>query len=143
RTSRLSCRCRKRSRPRPMSVAAPSPIRKVVLPAAGLGTRLRPLTQFMPKEMLPVGGRVVLQYVLDECAEAGLDHVLAVLSSPKLGLLGVLDPADAPREAPQELPRRWIHAILQKSQRGLGHAILHAEAFVGGDPFAVALPDTI
>jgi UTP--glucose-1-phosphate uridylyltransferase len=97
----------------------------------------------MAKEMLPVGGRVVLQYVLDECAAAGLDQVLAVLSAPKLSLMGVLDPEDAPREQPQELPRRWVHAILQKEQRGLGHAILHAEAFVGADTFAVALPDTI
>lgn len=126
-----------------MSAAAPDPIRKVVLPAAGLGTRLRPLTQFMPKEMLPVGGRVVLQYVLEECAAAGLDQVLAVLSASKLSLLSVLDPGDAPREEPQALPRCWVHTILQKEQRGLGHAILHAEAFVGADTFAVALPDTI
>jgi UTP-glucose-1-phosphate uridylyltransferase len=122
---------------------AASPIRKVVLPAAGRGTRLQPLTHFMPKEMLPVGERVVLQYVLDECAEAGLDHVLAVLSAPKLSLLGVLDPEEAPLEQPQDLPTRWVHTILQKRQRGLGHAILHAEAFVGEEPFAVALPDTI
>src|SRR5947209_15705598 len=71
---------------------SPRPIRKVVLPAAGLGTRLRPLTHFMPKEMLPVGGKVVLQYVLEECAEAGLDQLLAVLSPTKLDLLRVLDP---------------------------------------------------
>jgi UTP--glucose-1-phosphate uridylyltransferase len=126
-----------------MPATAPDPIRKVVLPAAGLGTRLRPLTQFMPKEMLPVGGQVVLQYVMEECAAAGLDQVLAILSASKLSLLGVLDPEDAPREQPQDLPRRWVHTILQKEQRGLGHALLHAEAFVGADTFAVALPDTI
>src|SRR6476646_8968899 len=71
-------------------------IRKVVLPAAGLGTRLRPLTSALPKEMLPVGKRLVIQHVLEECAAAGLDHVLAVISRRKLALLDALEEEDAP-----------------------------------------------
>src|SRR5438876_12199742 len=66
-------------------------IRKVVLPAAGLGTRLRPLTTALPKEMLPVGRLLVIQHVLKECEASGLDQVLAVLSRRELGLLDALE----------------------------------------------------
>ena len=117
-------------------------IRKVVLPAAGLGTRLRPLTTALPKEMLPVGRRLVIQHVLEECAAAGLDRVLAVISRRKLALLDALDPEDAPL-AEQQMPRRLVYTILQRVQGGLGHAVLHAEGFAAGESFAVALPDTL
>jgi UTP--glucose-1-phosphate uridylyltransferase len=118
------------------------PIRKVVLPAAGLGTRLRPLTAALPKEMLPVGRRLVIQHVLEECAAAGLDRVLAVLSRRKLALLDALDPEEGELDE-QRLPRRLVYTTFQRVQAGLGHAILHAEGFAGGEPFAVALPDTL
>src|ERR671919_2312919 len=99
-------------------------IRKVVLPAAGLGTRLRPLTAALPKEMLPVGRRLVIQHVLEECEAAGLDQVLAVISRRKMALLDALEPEDAPLDG-QQMPRRLVYTILQRMQGGLGHAVLH------------------
>jgi UTP--glucose-1-phosphate uridylyltransferase len=117
-------------------------VRKVVLPAAGLGTRLRPLTLALPKEMLPVGRRLVIQHVLEECEAAGLDQVLAVLSRRKLALLDALEPQDAPLDA-QQVPRRLVYTTFQRVQGGLGHAILHAEGFAANESFAVALPDTL
>src|SRR6266852_1071388 len=117
-------------------------IRKVVLPAAGLGMRLRPLTTALPKEMLPVGRRLVIQHVLEECAAAGLDQALAVISRRKLALLDGLEAEDAPLDE-QQIPRRLVYTIFQRVQGGLGHAILHAEGFAAGESFAVALPDTL
>jgi UTP--glucose-1-phosphate uridylyltransferase len=117
-------------------------IRKVVLPAAGLGTRLRPLTAALPKEMLPVGRRLVIQHVLDECEAAGLDQVLAVISRRKMALLDALEP-EVVRLDELQMPRRLVYTILQRVQGGLGHAILHAEGFAAGESFAVALPDTL
>ncbi len=117
-------------------------IRKVVLPAAGLGTRLRPLTAALPKEMLPVGRRLVIQHVLEECDRAGLDRVLAVLSRRKLALLDALDPEEVALDR-QQVPERLVYMTFQRVQGGLGHAILHAEGFADGEPFAVALPDTL
>jgi UTP--glucose-1-phosphate uridylyltransferase len=116
--------------------------RKVVLPAAGLGTRLRPLTAALPKEMLPVGRRLVINHVLEECTAAGLDQVLAVISRRKLALLDALDPEDTPLDELQ-MPRRLVYTTLQHVQGGLGHAVLHAEGFAAGESFAVALPDTL
>src|SRR5437588_493903 len=80
-------------------LAGEKQIRKVVLPAAGLGTRLRPLTSALPKEMLPVGKRLVIQLVLEECDAAGLDQVLAVISRRKLVLLDALYEEDASLDA--------------------------------------------
>jgi UTP--glucose-1-phosphate uridylyltransferase len=117
-------------------------VRKVVLPAAGLGMRLRPLTAALPKEMLPVGRRLVIQHVLEECAGAGLDQVLAVISRRKLALLDALEPDDIPLDE-QHMPRRLVYTVFQRVQGGLGHAILHAEGFAAGESFAVALPDTM
>jgi UTP--glucose-1-phosphate uridylyltransferase len=117
-------------------------VRKVVLPAAGLGTRLRPLTAALPKEMLPVGRRLVIQHVLAECEAAGLDHVLAVVSRRKLALLDALEPEEVPLDG-QQMPARLVYTILQRVQGGLGHAVLHAEGFASGESFAVALPDTL
>lgn len=117
-------------------------IRKVVLPAAGLGMRLRPLTAALPKEMLPVGRRLVIQHVLEECDAAGLDRVLAVISRRKLALLEALESEDAPLDEWQ-MPRRLVYTIFQRLQGGLGHAILHAEGFAAGKSLAVALPDTL
>jgi len=116
-------------------------IRKVVLPAAGHGTRLRPLTRFIPKEMLPVGDRLVISHVLDECRAAGLDSILAVVSRAKPALVEAMETLAADAAGDEIYPQ--ICYVYQRVQGGLGHAILHAEAFAGSDPFAVALADTI
>ncbi|MCC2671572.1 MAG: UDP-glucose pyrophosphorylase [Armatimonadetes bacterium] len=118
-------------------------IRKVIIPAGGLGTRLRPLTHLMPKEMLPLGGKVVLQYVLEECDAAGLDTPLLVLNRHKTALFAVGEETPSPRDPVTGLQSRNLYFANQAEQGGLAHAMLHGEAFVGSEPFAVALGDTI
>lgn len=116
-------------------------IRKAVLPAAGHGTRLKPLTRFIPKEMLPVGDRLVLHQVLAECRAAGLDRLLAIVSRAKGMLVEALETITG-EEAGEGLYPQVYH-VYQRVQGGLGHAVMHAETFAGGDSFAVVLADTI
>jgi len=118
-------------------------IRKVIIPAAGFGTRLRPLTQLMPKEMLPLGNKVVLQYVLEECDAAGLDTQLLVLNRRKTALFAVGEETPAPRDPITGISTRSLYFANQAEQGGLAHAILHGEAFVGNESFVVALGDTL
>lgn len=121
----------------------PGAIRKAILPAAGWGTRLRPLTHVVPKELLPVGAKVVLQYVLDECDAAGLDQLLVVGSRRKQGLADACAASPAPEDPVTEIPRRVVYFADQERTLGLAHALLHGEAFAGSESFAVALADTI
>jgi UTP--glucose-1-phosphate uridylyltransferase len=118
-------------------------VRKVVIPAGGLGTRLAPLTHLMPKEMLPLGNRVVLQHVLVETDAAGLDTALVVLNRRKTALFAVGEETPCPEDPETGVPLRQVYFANQIQQGGLAHAILHAEAFVGADDFAVALGDTV
>lgn len=118
-------------------------IRKAIIPAAGFGTRLRPLTQLMPKEMLPLGNKVVLQYVLEECDAAGLDTLLLVLNRRKTALFPVGEETLCPTDPVTGIPKRNLYFANQEQQGGLAHALLHGEAFVGGDHFAVALGDSL
>ena len=118
-------------------------VRKVVIPAGGLGTRLAPLTHLMPKEMLPLGNHVVLQHVLVECDSAGLDAALVVLNRRKTALFAVGEETPCPEDPDTGVPLRQVYFANQVRQGGLAHAILHAEAFVGTDNFAVALGDTV
>lgn len=118
-------------------------IRKVLIPAAGFGTRLRPLTQLMPKEMLPLGNKVVLQYVLEECDAAGLDTQLLVLNRRKTALFAVGEETPAPSDPVTGISARSLYFANQAVQGGLAHAVLHGEAFVGNESFAVALGDTL
>src|SRR5688500_14882626 len=97
----------------------------------------------MPKEMLPLGGKVVLQYVLEECDAAGLDTQLLVLNRRKTALFAVGEETPCPTDPLTGLPVRNLYFANQAEQGGLAHAMLHGEAFVGDDPFAVALGDTI
>jgi len=118
-------------------------IRKVVIPAAGFGTRLAPLTHLMPKEMLPLGGKVVLQHVLEECDAAGLSTPLIVINRRKTALFPVGEETPGPSDPLTGVPKRSVYFANQEKQGGLTHAILHAEAFTGDEPFAVALGDTL
>lgn len=122
---------------------AETTVRKVVIPAGGLGTRLAPLTHLMPKEMLPLGSRVVLQHVLAECDQAGLDTMLVVLNRRKTALFPVGEETPCPVDPATGVPLRQVYFANQAVQGGLAHALLHAEAFTGRDPFAVALGDTV
>jgi UTP--glucose-1-phosphate uridylyltransferase len=118
-------------------------IRKAIIPAAGFGTRLAPLTHLMPKEMLPLGRKVVLQYVLEECDAAGLDTLLVVLNRRKTALFPVAEETPCAADPVAGIPRRSVYFANQEKQGGLAHALLHGEAFVGQEPFAVALGDSI
>src|SRR5579871_5200231 len=125
----------------PISTVAYSGIHKAVIPAAGLGTRLRPLTQAFPKELLPVGRKPVLAHIADELRAAGITDALFVVSERKpqvrafFGDVYAGDDAGAP-------PLRCAYA-LQEEQRGLGDALLRAEAWVGADSFTVAFGDCL
>jgi UTP--glucose-1-phosphate uridylyltransferase len=133
------------------------PIRKAVFPVAGLGTRFLPATKAMPKEMLPVVDRPVIQHVVDEAREAGIEHFIFVTGRNK----GVIqDHFDRQFELEMTLRDRQRHADLellsqdlpgpgttsftrQQEPLGLGHAVWCARELVGHEPFALLLPDVL
>jgi UTP--glucose-1-phosphate uridylyltransferase len=132
------------------------PVRKAVIPAAGLGTRFLPATKATPKEMLPVIDKPAIQYVVEEAVAAGLNDVLMITGRNKRPVEDHFDRAyeleealvakgdqarlDAVRAA-SELA--VVHYVRQGDPRGLGHAVLCAEPHVGDQPFAVLLGDDL
>jgi UTP--glucose-1-phosphate uridylyltransferase len=110
-----------------------SQIKKVVIPAAGLGTRLGALSAITPKELLPLVNKPSLQWILEEATEAGLTDVCLIVSPAKSELIEKFLAS-----YPTSLK---IHLIMQRRAGGLGHAILAAERWVVNDPFVVMLPD--
>ena len=135
----------------------PSPIRKAVFPVAGLGTRFLPATKAMPKEMLTVVDRPLIQYVVDEARAAGIEHFIMVTGRNKAV---IEDHFDIAYELEATLKARGRTAALEELARdraeagtmsftrqpeplGLGHAVWCARELVGGEPFAVLLPDMI
>src|SRR4051812_46678002 len=138
------------------SAARPAAVRKAVVPANGMGTRLLPATKAVPKELLPVVDRPALQYVVEEAARAGLCEVLLVTGRGKAAIEDhfdrrpdlervLADKGDADRlaavRASAELAH--VHVVRQGEALGLGHAVLQAATFVGDEPFAVLLGDDI
>ena len=132
------------------------PVRKAVLPAAGLGTRFLPVTKSVPKEMLPLVDRPAIQYVVEEAVLAGLTDVLVITGRGKRAVEDHFDrnvelevaltnsgktEALAELRAIEELAS--VHSVRQQETRGLGHAVGTAEAHVGGESFAVLLGDDI
>ncbi|GGZ79346.1 UTP--glucose-1-phosphate uridylyltransferase [Streptomyces echinoruber] len=131
-------------------------ITKVVIPAAGLGTRLLPATKAIPKEMLPVVDRPAIQYVVEEAVAAGLTDILIVTGRNKRPLEEHFDrhpeieEALARKGAEAHLARvpgpgasAALHYIRQGVAKGVGHALLCARAHVGNEPFAVLLGDDL
>lgn len=122
------------------TVATPS-IYKAVVPAAGLGTRLRPLTHVLPKELLPLGREPVLTSVVTELRAAGITQALFVVSERKPQIrsyFGELYTGDN-----TTLPPLQCDYILQPQQRGSGDAVLCAQEWVGNQPFVVAFGDCL
>jgi UTP--glucose-1-phosphate uridylyltransferase len=133
------------------------PVRKAVFPVAGLGTRFLPATKAMPKEMLPVVDRPLIQHVVDEAREAGIEHFIFVTGRNK----GVIeDHFDRQFELEMTLLERQKHDALkflteelpipgstsftrQQEPLGLGHAVWCARELVGREPFALLLPDVL
>lgn len=135
----------------------PSQTVKAVIPAAGFGTRFLPLAKAVPKELLPLGDRPVIHYVVAEAVAAGFDEILIVLGRGKEAIASYFTPnldlerhlASVGRDRELEAVRAIsdlgrVHYTYQAAMRGLGDALWHARAFVGGDPyFAVLLGDTV
>ncbi len=133
------------------------PIRKAILPVAGLGTRFLPATKAMPKEMLPVVDRPLIQHVVDEAREAGIEHFIFVTGRNKAV---IEDHFDRQYELEVTLTERRRYADLEHLERdlpspgqtsftrqqaplGLGHAVWCARELVGDEPFALLLPDVL
>ena len=129
------------------------PIRKAVFPVAGLGTRFLPATKAIPKEMLPIVDRPLIQYVVDEAREAGIEQMIFVTGR---GKGAIEDHFDIAFELEKTMTERGKDISSLKSTRlepgdcayvrqqealGLGHAIWCARDIVGDDPFALLLPD--
>src|SRR5438309_3644418 len=133
-----------------------SPVRKAVIPAAGLGTRILPATKAIPKELLAIVDRPMIQYVVEEAAGAGITDVVIVTSPGKTALEDHFSAAPA---LERELERKGKTELLDVVRRveqladftfavqaeplGLGHAVLCARDAVGDEPFAVLLPDEL
>ena len=131
-------------------------VRKAVIPAAGLGTRMLPATKTVPKEMLPMVDKPVIQYIIEEAVEAGIEDILIVTNRAKSAMDDYFDyyPEletrlnQAGKEKELTEVRRAadlanIFYVRQKETKGLGHAIWRAKRFVGDEPFAVLLGDDI
>jgi UTP--glucose-1-phosphate uridylyltransferase len=131
------------------------PVRKAVFPVAGLGTRLLPATKTMPKEMLTVVDRPLIQYAVDEAREAGIEQMIFVTGRGKAALDDYFDMGfeleTVMRERGKDLealePSRAdygeIVSVRQQQPLGLGHAVWCARDIVGDEPFAVLLPDDL
>ncbi|MEZ4813693.1 MAG: UTP--glucose-1-phosphate uridylyltransferase [Bdellovibrionota bacterium] len=131
-------------------------VRKVVIPVAGMGTRFLPATKVLPKELLPIVDRPIIQLIVEECVSAGMETIVFVTSRPKVTLEDHFDPADLASwklaaagkahliESVLELAKKiQIISIRQHVPRGLGDAVLTSEAVIGNSPFAVVLGDDI
>lgn len=132
------------------------PIRKVVFPAAGLGTRFLPATKVIPKEMLALVDKPIIQYGVEEALASGIEHIIIVTGRSKSAME---DHFDFTPELDATLERRGKRELLelsrsvanmarisfvrQKEPLGLGHAVLCAKDLVGDEPFAVVLPDDV
>ncbi|RUW24763.1 MULTISPECIES: UTP--glucose-1-phosphate uridylyltransferase GalU [unclassified Mesorhizobium] len=132
-------------------------VRKAVIPVAGLGTRFLPATKSMPKEMLPVVDKPVVQYAVDEAFEAGIEHIVFVTGRNKAviedyfdlhpELIGTLEQTGKKAQL-QSLESLLPVAgatsfIRQQSPHGLGHAVWCARDVIGNEPFALLLPDMV
>ncbi len=131
-------------------------VRKAIIPAAGLGTRLLPNTKSVPKEMLPLVDKPVLQYIVEEAVAAGVEEILIITNRGKSPIEDYFDyapdlearllsdgktkEADTVRAVADMAD---VYFLRQKETKGLGHAVWRARSFVGNEPFGVLLGDDI
>lgn len=132
-------------------------VKKVVIPVAGLGTRMLPATKAIPKEMLPLVDRPLIQYIVEECAAAGLTDVILVTHSSKNSIENHFDTSFELETTLEQRVKRQLLAevkaicpenttimhVRQGVAKGLGHAVLCARPLIGDEPFAVVLPDVL
>ncbi len=134
----------------------PKKIRKAVIPAAGLGTRVLPATKAQPKEMLAIVDKPALQYLVEELIESGIEEILIVTGRNKVSIENHFDYSYELEKTLEESGKKDllkvvhdiskmsnIYYVRQKKPLGLGHAIGCAEAFVGSEPFVVLLGDDV
>ena len=141
--------------PIPLVMSKRKPIRKAVFPVAGLGTRFLPATKAIPKELLPIVDRPLIQYAVDEAREAGIEQMIFVTGRGKTAIVEHFDVAYELEAIMSERgksldilePTRFtpgdIITVRQQVPLGLGHAIWCARAIVGDEPFAIMLPDEL
>jgi UTP--glucose-1-phosphate uridylyltransferase len=131
-------------------------IRKAIIPAAGLGTRVLPASKAIPKEMLPIVDKPAIQYIVEEAAKAGIEDILIITNRNKTVME---DHFDRSPELEQKLAASGKTNLLdmvvdvtklanitymrQKETKGLGHAVLCAKSFIGNEPFAVLYGDDV
>jgi len=131
-------------------------VRKAVIPAAGFGTRFLPATKAVPKEMLPLVDRPIIQYAVEEAVASGIEQIIIVIASGRSAIeehfdshpalerwledRGQIELLRAVRRISEVGTIAFVH---QKEQLGLGHAVLMAKELVGDEPFAVMLPDDV
>ena len=130
---------------------------KVIIPVAGLGTRMLPATKAIPKEMLTVADKPLIQYIVNECVAAGIKEIVLVTQSSKNAIENHFDTSFELETMLEKRVKRQlleevrsicpkdvtiIH-VRQGNAKGLGHAVLCGRAVVGNEPFAVVLPDVI
>jgi UTP--glucose-1-phosphate uridylyltransferase len=134
-----------------------SRVRKAVFPVAGLGTRFLPATKAIPKEVLPLVDRPLIQYAIDEARAAGIDEFIFVTAKGKSALEDYFDSAPELERSlreknktdllaalePTEVPSGGIAYVRQQEALGLGHAVWCARRLIGDEPFAVILPDDV
>jgi len=134
-----------------------SKVKKAVIPVAGLGTRMLPATKAIPKEMLPLVDKPLIQYVVNECIAAGINEIVLVTHSSKNSIENHFDTSfeleamlekRVKRQLLEEIqsicpPHVTIMQVRQGLAKGLGHAVMCAWPVVGNEPVAVILPDVI
>lgn len=131
-------------------------IRKAVIPAAGLGTRVLPATKSMPKEMLPIVDRPAIHYIVEEAVKSGITDILIITSRGKFSVEDYFDRSPELESkllsgGKEQLYNEMlaiagmanIQYVRQQQPKGLGHAILCARSFVGDEPFAVLYGDDV
>ncbi|TNH08840.1 UTP--glucose-1-phosphate uridylyltransferase GalU [Testudinibacter sp. TR-2022] len=130
---------------------------KVIIPVAGLGTRMLPATKAIPKEMLTIVDKPLIQYVVSECVNAGVKEIILVTHSSKNSIENHFDTSYELESMLEKRVKRQlleevrsiipqgvtIMHVRQGNAKGLGHAVLCAKPLVGDEPFAVVLPDVI
>jgi len=131
-------------------------VRKAVIPAAGLGTRMLPATKSIPKEMLPIVDKPAIHYIVDEAIDSGIEDILIITNRGKHAIEDYFDYAPELEESLKRSNKMSMYEsvrnpaqianiffVRQKETKGLGHAVWCAREFVGNEPFAVLLGDDI
>ncbi|WP_416778511.1 UTP--glucose-1-phosphate uridylyltransferase GalU [Xenorhabdus budapestensis] len=132
-------------------------VKKAVIPVAGLGTRMLPATKAIPKEMLPLVDKPLIQYVVNECIKAGINEIILVTHSSKNSIENHFDTSFELEAILEKRVKRQLldeiqsicpnHVTIMQTRqgiaKGLGHAVLCAKPLIGDEPFTVILPDVI